>query len=112
MCMAVVMSKIHLGLVLPLLITIILLMLAGHQASGLAVPAENEVIFEHVETDGDCAGNDPMHSTTCCTSPALAPGAIACSFDAPLGVNNLVNRGPEAAEAARPSKLFRPPRAT
>lgn len=109
--MAVVMSKIHLGLVLPLLITIILLMLAGHQASGLAVPADNKVaLAQTAEADGNCVGNDSMHSTTCCTL-ALAPDAIACSFDVPLGVINLVNRGYEAADANRPSKLFRPPRA-
>ena len=110
--MAVVMSKIRLGLVLPLLIAIILSMLAGYQASGLAVPAEKEVALAQMAgVDGDCVGNDPMHSTACCTTPALAPGAIACSFDAPLGVNKLVNRGSEAAEASRLSKLFRPPRA-
>lgn len=109
--MAVLTSSIRVGLVLPLVIAIIVLMLAGHQASGFACPFESEGIFAHMsETDLDCMGNDPMHSTSCCF--ALAPSAVAIGFDTPSGLIGPIDPRSVAADPTPPSRLFRPPRTT
>lgn len=108
--MAVLTSKIRVGLVLPLVIAMIVLMLAGHQASGFACPFESEGTLAHMaEPAIDCAGNDPMHSTCCFL---LAPGAVVIGFDTPPGLTGPIDLRSMAAGPTPPSRLFRPPRTT